>query len=85
MESHATDEEKKTSPNVDVASAPMEHIAEKAELIETVGADDALKYAAGDGMSIDPQTNKKLVRKIDLHIMPWLGALYFLQFMDKQM
>ncbi|KAF3913437.1 hypothetical protein ABW21_db0206037 [Orbilia brochopaga] len=48
-------------------------------------ADDALKAFEGydHGVKIDPETNRKLLRKIDLHIMPLLCVVYMLQFVDK--
>ncbi|KAK6352709.1 hypothetical protein TWF696_004712 [Orbilia brochopaga] len=48
-------------------------------------ADDALKAFANydHGVSIDQETNRKLLRKIDLNIMPLLCIVYMLQFVDK--
>lgn len=34
---------------------------------------------------VDPNRVKKVLRKIDWHILPWLFMLYGLQFLDKQM
>jgi ACS family allantoate permease-like MFS transporter len=47
------------------------------------GADKMFAYASADAMSIDEETNKKLVRKIDLNVLPWLCVLYVLQYLDK--
>jgi MFS transporter, ACS family, allantoate permease len=47
------------------------------------GADKMFAYASADAMSIDEETNKKLVRKIDMNVLPWLCVLYVLQYLDK--
>jgi ACS family allantoate permease-like MFS transporter len=50
------------------------------------GADAALSLIAGAGAArreIDPETNKRLLRKIDLHIMPLICIVFFLQYIDK--
>jgi hypothetical protein len=51
----------------------------------TVGADAALQYAASERIIIDKETNQRLLRMTDLHILPWLCALYFMQYLDKGM
>ncbi|KAF2120555.1 major facilitator superfamily transporter [Lophiotrema nucula] len=50
------------------------------------GADAALnllKETGGVRRSVDPETSRRLVRKIDLHIMPLICIVYFLQYIDK--
>lgn len=50
------------------------------------GADAALNLVAEAGAAhqeIDAETNKRLLRKIDLHIMPLICIVYFLQYIDK--
>ncbi|KAK5117488.1 hypothetical protein LTR85_008873 [Meristemomyces frigidus] len=47
------------------------------------GADGVLQYASAEAIEVDEATNKRLVRKIDLHVLPWLCGLYVLQFLDK--
>lgn len=48
------------------------------------GADIALEIAAKhQGVEITPSEEKKLLRKIDRHLMPFLVLSYFLQFLDK--
>lgn len=49
----------------------------------TEGADKALEFIAAHGVDIDPATNRRILRKIDLHVLPWLCFLYFLQYLDK--
>lgn len=53
--------------------------------IDIKAVDKAFEYASSDAISIDEKTNKYLLRKIDLHILPWLCGLYVLQFLDKGM
>lgn len=50
-----------------------------------VGVDEALQYAASERIAIDDATNSRLLRTTDLHILPWLCALYFMQYLDKGM
>lgn len=47
--------------------------------------DMAMEFAQniGDDFEIDPAEEKKLVRKIDLYLLPLVCILYALQFMDK--
>jgi len=49
-------------------------------------ADAALELIAGAGslgVAVDSETNKRLLRKIDLHILPLICIIYFLQYIDK--
>ena len=47
-------------------------------------ADAALELIAGTGsLAVDAETNKRLLRKIDLHILPLICIIYFLQYIDK--
>ena len=57
--------------------------AEKAHMKSAKSADKMAAYADATAMPIDEQTNKRLLRKIDLHILPWLCVLYILQYLDK--
>lgn len=50
------------------------------------GADAALhllKETGGLRHPVDPEASKRLLRKIDLHIMPLICIVYFLQYIDK--
>jgi hypothetical protein len=49
----------------------------------TKGADQALEFIAAHSVEIDPAINRRIVRKIDLHVLLWLCFLYFLQYLDK--
>ncbi|OAL31255.1 hypothetical protein AYO20_08310 [Fonsecaea nubica] len=50
---------------------------------EIKGADGAYTYASAVALEIDEKTNKRLLRKIDWHVLPWLCGLYVLQYLDK--
>lgn len=52
---------------------------------EAKGVDKAYAYASVDAILIDDKTNRRLLRKIDRHVLPWLLGLYVLQFLDKGM
>lgn len=41
------------------------------------------KGGDGDGGPIDPEAEKKLIRKCDLHVLPPITVLFFLAFMDR--
>jgi hypothetical protein len=50
------------------------------------GADAALNLLKASSRShqpVDPETNRRLLRRIDLHIMPLICIVYFLQYIDK--
>ncbi|KAK6200487.1 allantoate permease [Scheffersomyces amazonensis] len=52
----------------------------------TSDVDVAMKYAianAGKDIALDPEVDRRLLRKIDMFLMPILCLLYCLQFMDK--
>lgn len=59
--------------------------AENGKEVNTIGADAALQYAASERIFIDEETNRRLLRSTDLHILPWLCTLYFMQYLDKGM
>ncbi|OTA56014.1 major facilitator superfamily transporter [Hypoxylon sp. EC38] len=50
------------------------------------GADAALQLLQETGnlqQTLDPEVNRRLVRRIDKHIMPLICIIYFLQYIDK--
>lgn len=47
------------------------------------GADAVFAYANAEATPLDEATNTRLLRKINLHVVPWLCGLYMLQYMDK--
>ncbi|CCH40784.1 putative membrane protein [Wickerhamomyces ciferrii] len=54
--------------------------------LELKDADEAMGIALESkdlGIELDSKTTKKLIRKIDLYILPLIGFLYACQFMDK--
>lgn len=76
-------EKKDSAVDVDVAVAVSELGVETSHATEGTGADAALKYASAIAVSIDDELNARLLRKIDLHVLPWLCGLYVLQYLDK--
>ncbi|TFK56809.1 MFS transporter [Heliocybe sulcata] len=75
--------EKKDSIDVDVTAAVAELGVESGHISSREGADTALEYASASAITIDDQLNRRLLRKIDLHVLPWLCGLYVLQYLDK--
>ena len=51
--------------------------------VQTSMLDTAAALVAGDSGELDPAEAVKIRRKIDLHIMPLMCILYWIQFMDK--
>ncbi|KAH9884074.1 MFS transporter [Xylariomycetidae sp. FL2044] len=47
------------------------------------GADEAGAFAGAAGIEIDEATNRRVLRKIDLRLMPIMCGLYLLQYLDK--
>ncbi|EME82449.1 uncharacterized protein MYCFIDRAFT_40591 [Pseudocercospora fijiensis CIRAD86] len=46
-------------------------------------ADEAAKFVAGFDRVVTEEESRRVKRKIDLHLMPLLMAVYFVQFLDK--
>ncbi|OBA19943.1 MFS general substrate transporter [Metschnikowia bicuspidata var. bicuspidata NRRL YB-4993] len=55
-------------------------------VVITGDGDDAVAYAENyeDSFELDPEEDKKLLRKIDLYLLPLICTTYCVQFMDKQ-
>lgn len=53
------------------------------QVMEVERVDKMFACANADVVSIDEETNKKLVRKIDWYVLPWSRVLYVLQYFDK--
>lgn len=49
----------------------------------TDAALDLLRETGGLTQPFDPERNKRLIRRIDTHIMPLICTVYFLQYIDK--
>ncbi|KAF2490625.1 MFS transporter [Lophium mytilinum] len=54
-----------------------------AHAVEELNGDKYLAYANTNSTIIDEETNKRLCRKIDMNVLPWLCGLYVLQYLDK--
>jgi len=63
----------------DVASSDMATFDIDNGHLSSKGADEALMYVDAHATAIDPRAEKRVLRKIDWHVMPWLCSLYFLQ------
>ncbi|KAJ5782429.1 hypothetical protein N7457_004203 [Penicillium paradoxum] len=65
-------------------SVPVKY-DEKTPHVHSTNGDAALQLLAEAGPlgDIDPQASGRLVRKIDLYIMPLICIVYFLQYLDK--
>lgn len=59
------------------------------DLPQLAGADAALQLLqetgglVARGTTVDPEHKRRLLRRIDLHVMPLICAVYFLQYIDK--
>lgn len=53
------------------------------QLKGTDAALNLLKDTGGIRQPLDAEASKRLVRKVDLHIMPLICIVYFLQYIDK--
>lgn len=71
-----------------LAPSPVESISaefEKRNLdVQSPAGDGALQLLeAGSASILDPAASRRLLRKIDLYIMPLICIVYFLQYLDK--
>lgn len=53
------------------------------KMVKITDADEAMKYVGDEAIEIDVATNRRILRKIDLCLMPIMCLLYCVQFMDK--
>lgn len=80
-------EEKNPSPVTDVENG-TEHIARQVdpELEKHAhDADEAMKAISelhGEVVTIDPETNKRLLRRIDWHMIPIMCCVYGMNYLD---
>lgn len=68
---------------IEPTAAPLSPVASQAPEKRTTGADVLLDYAAAAPFEIDEASNKRILWKIDTHILPWLCSLYIFQYLDK--
>lgn len=66
----------------DVHKTNAGDVLRKAPGIDGDEALKALELEHGEVITIDEETNRRLVRKIDWHIMPLLCIIYGLQYLD---
>jgi sugar phosphate permease len=59
---------------------------QKDEITDAVQHEDPEKYSTGgdaNPMVLDPGVEKRLIRKMDTHILPLVMAMYLLAFLDR--
>jgi hypothetical protein len=88
----ATDEDNATLNEEKVAEEHVqgsgEHKVKAADVLRKasgIDGDEALKaleLEEGEVITIDEETNRRLLRKIDWHVMPLLCVIYGLQYLD---
>ena len=68
-----------------VAKAPIDHVESKVDVNDLVKCDRANKILteAGGRIPLTPENNKRVLRKINLFILPVVLGIYFLQALDK--
>jgi ACS family allantoate permease-like MFS transporter len=74
-------EDEKSVPQ-DVSISP-EAPSLDGELFKQRGVDEAGRFAGVHALVVDEETNRKIRRKIDWHMLPIMGFLYMLQYLDK--
>ncbi|KAK5133477.1 hypothetical protein LTR08_007719 [Meristemomyces frigidus] len=79
----STNREKDLKGSHSVAATAVELGIATDHITDLERADGVLKYASAEAIEVDEATNKRLLKKIDLHVLPWLCGLYVLQFLDK--
>jgi hypothetical protein len=58
--------------------------AEEAKSVSSRNLDETYEvYKQQDARELDPQEARRVLRKIDLHILPLLMGTYMLQYLDK--
>lgn len=75
-----------TKDNVGTFNVITSFTSPRGKVIEVTGdVDEAMKVALDidEDITLDEATNKKLLRKIDLYLLPLICILYAFQFMDK--
>ncbi|KAI2473272.1 major facilitator superfamily transporter allantoate [Annulohypoxylon bovei var. microspora] len=58
-------------------------IGSRRKHVDNNDPDEALKLVTGEVVVLTPEDEKKLLRKIDLHLMPLLCVVYGLNYLDK--
>jgi hypothetical protein len=65
----------------------MTRKSSKSNSISAAGVEEIEIHSTGDAVLhhyyVDPIAEKKLVRKLDLRLIPWLSLLYLISFLDR--
>lgn len=80
-EKRASVEGDRINPRITSTAEELGIAAEKVKDVKA--ADQVLEYANAEAIEVPDDVNRKILRKIDWHIMPWLCGLYVLQYIDK--
>lgn len=68
-------------PRITTHAQELGIAAEKVKDVKA--ADQVLEYANAEAIDVPDDVNRRILQKIDWHIMPWLCGLYVLQYIDK--
>ncbi|KAI6090978.1 MFS transporter [Hypoxylon rubiginosum] len=82
QEKHAEIQQKTDVAVGDSAAYASEEASDMMKL-NAKGVDEAGAFADAHGIVVDPETNKRILRKIDFRLMPIMCGLYLLQYLDK--
>ncbi|KAJ6049644.1 hypothetical protein N7444_006360 [Penicillium canescens] len=74
-----------TTPTSSATESAPTRLGEKVPVVQSTVGDGALQLLAEAGSVgvVDPETSRRLLRKIDLYVMPLICIVYFLQYLDK--
>ena len=74
-----------TAPTSSATESVPTKLGEKVPVVQSTVGDGALQLLAEAGSVgvVDPETSRRLLRKIDLYVMPLICIVYFLQYLDK--
>lgn len=75
--------DKETSHIERVLSPDAEDVIEKKNIDLSRIDKEVQQYAAAGQIEVDPETNKRLLRKIDRRVLTFMVITYFLQAIDK--
>lgn len=65
--------------------APMDHVESKIDVhdVKNDKANQILSQAGSERIALTPENNKRVLKKIDLYVLPVVLGIYFLQALDK--
>lgn len=73
-----------TTTTTPIAGPDFKDVDDGMASSKVANADVALQYACqGDSVTLDAATNRRICRKIDTHVLPWMFFLFAIQYFDK--